>query len=167
MCVLVVPHPPCSYSQHPPPTLLHTPSICPYPPFASIVHLPISSICPYPPFAPPSKKFLDKIPAQDLAQLAQDLAPSAKIMQAKFWPRSWPRSYSRYDSWLARSWPPDKILAILLRSGKNLAQELFAGPTLHLPLPSICPYPPFAPTRTLSSLWPLPSSGLPRFLPYL
>ena len=48
-------------------------------------------------------------------------------MPAKFWPRSWPRSYSRYDSRLAGSWPPDKILAILPRSGKNFAQELFAG----------------------------------------
>ena len=77
------------------------------------------------------------IPSLDSAQqkvLGQDscsrscpicprLAQSAKIMPAKFWPRS----YSRYDSQLAGSWPPAKILAILPRSGKNLAQELIAG----------------------------------------
>ena len=38
----------------------------------------------------PSKEFLDKIPAQDLDQLAQDLAQLAKIMPAKFWSRSQP-----------------------------------------------------------------------------
>ena len=47
----------------------------------------------------PSKKFLDKIPAQDLDQLAQDLAQLAKIMPAKFWPRS----YSRYGK-ISASW---------------------------------------------------------------
>ena len=54
----------------------------------------------------PSKKFLDKIPAQGLAQLA-------KIMPAKFWPRSYPR-YGK----ISASWQD---------LGKNLSQELFAG----------------------------------------
>ena len=57
----------------------------------------------------PSKKVLDKIPAQDLDQLA-------KIMPAKFWPRS----YSRYGK-ISASW---QDLALL---GRNLSQELFAG----------------------------------------
>ena len=47
----------------------------------------------------PSKKFLDKIPAQDLDQLAQDLVQLAKIMPAKFWPRSYPRYGKISASW--------------------------------------------------------------------
>ena len=66
--------------------------------------------------AHPSKKFLDKIPAQDLAQLAQDLPkilPKVpRLWPANFWPRSWPRSYPRYGK-ISASW---QDLGLLPRS---------------------------------------------------
>ena len=96
----------------------------------------------------PSKKFLDKIPAQDLDQLAQDLDQLAQDLDqlaqdlAQDLPKILPkvprlcRPISGQDLGqdltqdMARSQPPGKILAScqdLALLGKNLAQELFAG----------------------------------------
>ena len=92
----------------------------------------------------PSKKFLDKIPAQDLDQLAQDLDQLAQDLAqlAQDLPQILPkvprlcRPISGQDLGqdltqdMARSQPPGKILAScqdLALLGKNLAQELFAG----------------------------------------
>ena len=95
----------------------------------------------------PSKKFLDKIPAQDLDQLAQDLDQLAQDLAqfAQDLPKILPkvprlcRPISGQDLGqdltqdMARSQPPGKILAScqdLALLGKNLAQELFAGYTI-------------------------------------
>jgi hypothetical protein len=100
--------------------------------------------CLNPSVASPSKKFLDKIPAQDLDQLAQDLDQLAQDLAqlAQDLPKILPkvprlcRPISGQDLGqdltqdMARSQPPGKILAScqdLALLGKNLAQELFAG----------------------------------------
>ena len=79
-------------------------------------------------FAPniPSKKLLDKIPAQDLDQLAQDL-PKILPKVTRLCRLCSGQDHLTHD--MARSRPPGKILASSLSLaliGKNLTQELFA-----------------------------------------
>ena len=73
----------------------------------------------------PSKKFLGKIPAQDLDQLA-------KIMPAKFWPRS----YSRYGK-ISASW---QDLGLLPRSCSSWQESRIFPKNFLLGLGEVAPF---------------------------